>query len=549
MRTRTLYIFLLCLFAAVTVRAQQPVVKSFRQLITDHIPADLKRYDNNNKACALVKVQVVADITDVQGARIGDVVKRNATEKWVYMCDNSPKMKVFLKNCLPIEVNFAQASNNEIRRLKSNYVYELVIEVPNVSPRPDPDAPGGNMKMMVTPVTTEVTIWGNNMSESTYMPESNGVINIQLPYGRYYYRAKAEGYHPLDEATFFFSDESDPIVLQLTPIMGQLVVNTSQKGVFLFVDGQQVEKPKNVSTWNIELPPGQHSVEARREKCQPLSQIVNIQPQQVTSYTIPFLKTDEEVQRELAQAQEEQRKAERLAQEQEQRRLQAKQDSLDAIDRFARQQREDSLNQIRMQQEQARRQQEQAQKQQRRAQQRQKIEETDYKSAQFGIIAGLNMATAAFGSDYDSPSGVTAFHVGMTLDVRLSKGFYFSPGLVYSAKGYKYASDKHNYGISEKANPQFIDIPLLLSLRTAGTTRLQFSAGPYLAMAIGGKVKDEGGYYDVSFSEAYSGFDYGMQVGAQLRMGSHFSLGASYQMGMASSYQNRCLGISLGYHF
>ncbi len=546
MRAKTLYAFLLCLLTAVSVSAQQPVVKSFRLLTFDHIPADLKRNDLNNKPCALVKVQVVADIIDVQGARIGDVVKRNATEKWVYMCDQSPKMKVFLKNCLPVEVNFARESNNEIKRLKSNLVYELVLEVPNatpiVDPQPTPDNPGGYMKMHVMPVTAEITIWGNNMAERTIQPQPNGTVNLFLPYGRYYYRATAEGYHPSDEATFFFSDESDPIVVQLTPIMGQLSIVAAQNDVSIYINEQEIVKSKYSNSWSLDLDPGLYDIKAIRKKCDAVIQTVSVFPQQVTHVTIPYMKTREEIQKERQDsldflARHVQDSLDFLARH--------VQDSLDFLARHV-QDSLDSINQIRND---SIRSVERIQKQQRKEERTQRVANTDNRGAQFGIIAGLNMANAAFGSDYDSPSGVTAFHVGMTLDVRLSKGLYFSPGLVYSAKGYSYASDKHNYGVSEKANPQYIDIPLLLSLRTAGTSRLQFSAGPYLAMAIGGKVKDDGGYYDVSFSEAYSGFDYGMQVGAQLRIGSNISLGASYQMGMASSYQNRCLGISLGYHF
>ena len=162
------------------------------------------------------------------------------------------------------------------------------------------------------------------------------------------------------------------------------------------------------------------------------------------------------------------------------------------------------------------------------------------------------MATAQMSSDGNpSTKSVTAFHVGMTAEVLMTSNFYFNTGLIYSAKGYEYENSSH--GIKEKGAVQFLDIPLLASLRlpVGGSTKLQLNAGPYLALCLGGKAEDTSGYdrYNESFSSAYSGFDYGLQAGLGFDFSHSIHLGLAYQLGTGSSYQNRNLMLSLGYRF
>ena len=169
-------------------------------------------------------------------------------------------------------------------------------------------------------------------------------------------------------------------------------------------------------------------------------------------------------------------------------------------------------------------------------------------SAVFGLRGGLNMASAQFASDYDGTSSVMGFHAGLTVDIRLSSSLWLATGLGYSMKGYKYSDTD----IDEKASPAFVDVPLQLSwhvpLGSAAT--FQLSAGPYAALCIGGNVTDQKNKsYDEKFSSAYSGFDYGLQLGADVVLSRHFLVGVSYQLGLASAYKNRCIGLSLGYKF
>ena len=168
--------------------------------------------------------------------------------------------------------------------------------------------------------------------------------------------------------------------------------------------------------------------------------------------------------------------------------------------------------------------------------------------AVFGLSLGLNMASAQFASDYSGGSSLMGYHVGITADFHLSGSFWLATGVSYSAKGYKYSDDK----LDEKATPAYIDMPLQLSwhLPLGSSATFQLNAGPYAALCIGGNVTDQkSNAYDEKFSSAYSGFDYGIQVGADVVLSRHFLLGASYQLGLAADYKNRCIGLSLGYQF
>ena len=169
------------------------------------------------------------------------------------------------------------------------------------------------------------------------------------------------------------------------------------------------------------------------------------------------------------------------------------------------------------------------------------------KALTFGIRAGLNMASTQFDSQYDGASMTTSFHVGLALDARLSKMFYFSTGLFYSGKGYKYDDGK----VQESATAQYIDIPLQASLRfsMSDAFALQLSAGPYVAIGMGGNIKDDkAGKYDVPFSDHFGSFDYGAQLGVSAIISRHITIGASYQLGL-SDYRNRNIGLSVGYNF
>lgn len=73
-----------CLLVCLGSLAQELNVKSFSLVATDISAQTQLRKDLNDEPCALVKVQFVGDILDVEGNVIKPLVKKG-NETWVYM--------------------------------------------------------------------------------------------------------------------------------------------------------------------------------------------------------------------------------------------------------------------------------------------------------------------------------------------------------------------------------------------------------------------------------------------------------------------------------
>ena len=120
MKSKILILFF-CFFS-LAVHSQQVSVSSLTES-TDFIPGDDQRRDFNGDLCALVKVQVVDEVTDVEGNVMGDILTKGV-EKWVYMAKGSKKLKIHLKNYLPVDIEFGQY---KIQSLQGNRIYVLVL--------------------------------------------------------------------------------------------------------------------------------------------------------------------------------------------------------------------------------------------------------------------------------------------------------------------------------------------------------------------------------------------------------------------------------------
>ena len=170
---------LLCVFALNASSQKAATIKSFVQT-TDHISGSDRRNDMNGTPCALVKVQVVDDISRVEGNRIGDIVVKGV-EKWVYMCKGSRNMRIHLKNHLPVKIMF---QDYLINGLESNRVYELVIETPDTPIQIDKQQ---KLVINYTPTNAMVLI-----DSKPY--RGNGRIETELPVGEHRYIIAADGY-------------------------------------------------------------------------------------------------------------------------------------------------------------------------------------------------------------------------------------------------------------------------------------------------------------------------------------------------------------------
>ena len=476
---------------------------------TDFIPGDDQRSDLNKQLAALVKVQVVDEITDVEGNVVGDIVN-HGVEKWIYLAQGSRNMKIHLKNNLPIRVVFR---DYKINGLKSNRVYELVLKVTQTgNDNKTSEEKGNYLQLQVSPAKAIVSIWSEGAAPKSYRPEADGTIKMFLPYGRYYYKAGATGYNDT-EGSVFVNDELRWETITLREMMGYVTITCPTPKADFHLDDQLIASNHPSNTWTGEVTPGKHTICISKKGYVQNTKDFTVKANETVTVAIERLMTLKE-----ANAQKKKEAKARKRQEAEQQKQAKEQAKLTA-------------------------EYEKQQPQQRPAKPAKPVTTTVEKPATFGILAGLNMATIGLDSDADgSCSMVTSFHLGANADIRLTTPLHLNISLLYSQKGYSYESDYTSYR-DEDATAQFISLPVQLSYRIKG---FQINVGPYIDLGIGGQIKTSKADYDTF--DYFDSFNYGVTVGVGYTFAEHFTVGANYEMGF-SDYANRNIRISIGYNF
>ena len=178
---RNILLSFVLLFAAISSAfAQELTVKSFKFASSDLTAQTQPRKDLNDRNCAVVKVQFVGELTNIEGNVIMPLVKRN-NETWVYMPQNTRQMKVITKNYLPLMVTFA---DYDIERLESNRTYVLTLLSNNLQQAQQSQTL--TIKYMPTNATVLVD---NKMVKGT-----NGVARTTLPVGQHSFVVACDGY-------------------------------------------------------------------------------------------------------------------------------------------------------------------------------------------------------------------------------------------------------------------------------------------------------------------------------------------------------------------
>ena len=173
-------LLLLFVLQTIVVWAQKLTVESFKLAENDISAQTQPRKDLNDRNCALVKVQFVGVISEVEGNVIKPLVK-HGNETWVYMPQGSRQLKLLTQNYLPIMVTFADYG---VEKLESNRTYVLVMIKPMASV--------GQQKQMLTiryTPTSATVLVDNKMVRG-----SNGVARITLPVGQHTYIVASDGY-------------------------------------------------------------------------------------------------------------------------------------------------------------------------------------------------------------------------------------------------------------------------------------------------------------------------------------------------------------------
>ena len=194
---------ILCVFVWLDSSAQELKVKSFSLAATDISAQTQQRKDLNDEPCALVKVQFVGDILDVEGNVIKPLVKKG-NETWAYMTHGSQQMKVLTKDYLPIMVNF---SSFGISQVEKNKTYVLVLAKP-VGGAESALQQNQSLIIRYTPSTATVLV------DNKMVRGNNGVAKTTLPVGQHSFVVFCDGYES-EEGTVKLK-ASAPSNLQIT---------------------------------------------------------------------------------------------------------------------------------------------------------------------------------------------------------------------------------------------------------------------------------------------------------------------------------------------
>ena len=259
-------LLLLFVFQTVVVSAQELTVKSFKLAENDISAQTQPRKDLNDRNCALVKVQYVGVISEVEGNVVKPLMK-HGNETWVYMPQGSRQLKLLTQNYLPVMVTFADYG---VEKLVSNRTYVLVLVKPSAQNEPV-DAGGNFYALSVQPKDAKVTVDGI-LQESS----SDGEYSAMLPYGTHTYMVEAGGYISKSGSFSVSSGDMTPISVSLESALATISVTCPTPAVSLYVDKKSVGN----APWSGNLKEGMHLVEVKKNGYRSQQKTIQLSQQQ-----------------------------------------------------------------------------------------------------------------------------------------------------------------------------------------------------------------------------------------------------------------------------
>lgn len=267
MEMKRYLLFLLILISFTSfVFSQKLQVESFMLVENDLSAQTQSRKDLNDKNCALVKVQFVGEIANVEGNVVLPLVKRG-NETWVYMPQGSRQLKLLTQSYLPITITF---SDYGIEKLESNRTYVLPLIKPNGYSEPV-DAGGNFYVLNVQPKNAVVFIDGTLQASS-----SDGEYSAMLPYGTHTYKVEAGGYISKNGSFIVSSGEMSPINVNLASAMASITVTCPTPAVSVYVDKKFVDSVP----WTGSIKDGMHLIEVRKDGYRSQQKTIQLSQQQ-----------------------------------------------------------------------------------------------------------------------------------------------------------------------------------------------------------------------------------------------------------------------------
>ena len=259
-------LFLLFVLHTIVAFAQELTVKSFKLAENDISAQTQPRKDLNDRNCALVKVQFVGTISEVEGNVVKPLVKHD-NENWVYMPQGSRQLKILTQSYLPVMVTFADYG---VEKLESNRTYVLILVKPSSQNEPV-DAGGNFYAISVQPRNAVVTIDGIQQNVS-----SDGEYSAMLPYGIHTYKVEAGGYISKSGSFSVSSGDMTPISVSLVSALPTISVTCPTPAVSLYVDKKSVGN----APWSGSLREGMHLVEAKKNGYRSQRKTIQLSQQQ-----------------------------------------------------------------------------------------------------------------------------------------------------------------------------------------------------------------------------------------------------------------------------
>ena len=254
--------------------AQELEVKSFVQKTNDLSASTNPRLDNNDIACALIKVQLASPGAKFEGNVVGKV-KYEKSEYWVYLAKGSKKVKIMSDDYLPLEVIF---DNYGIKALESKVTYELRIFIPETGPQA-PKVTSQYLVFKVSPVDAVVKVNG------TIWPNNNGVARMLVPFGEYAYLIQSKDYHSISgEVTVDDPANKKEVEISLKPNFGWIEVKGTGElvGASVYIDNNYIGK---VPVKSEALNSGQYEVLIAKELYNSYSATITVSDNQTSTVT------------------------------------------------------------------------------------------------------------------------------------------------------------------------------------------------------------------------------------------------------------------------
>ena len=268
---KSLFLFLLFALQTIAVFSQKLQVESFKIAESDISAQTQPRKDLNDRNCALVKVQFVGAISEVEGNVVKPLVN-HGNETWVYMPQGSRQLKLLTQSYLPVMVTFADYG---VEKLESNRTYVLILVKPSGQNEPV-DAGGNFYAISVQPKDAKVTVDGV-LQESL----SDGEYSAMLPYGTHTYKVEAGGYISKSGSFSVSSGDMTPISISLVSALATVSVTCPTPAVSLYVDKKSVG---NVP-WSGSLKEGMHLVEVKKNGYRSQQKTIRLSQQQKLDVT------------------------------------------------------------------------------------------------------------------------------------------------------------------------------------------------------------------------------------------------------------------------